>query len=392
MSGKIKTREKCSVCKKSFVTKDEEDIFCPTCGTRPKTFYIFLYWRGKHRISRDLDGYILDSYKRAHRLLENIRKSIDDNTFNIANYLPKEIEQFKCKNMLPKWQESKRNQGLSGWHLRKINEYIKNRFMPYLQNVDSRKIMKHHIDDFLSVLPEKLSLKTKKNIMDMLRTFCRWLYQREILSKVPVFPVINPPEPSIKYIDKKTQLDYLELIPEEHRPIFQFLIYHPIRIAEGCALQVKHFDTVNRIVEICQAIGYRREIKSRKNKKAYRIPLSVYTDVSILKNKLPEAFAFTRKNGELYNSDYLGGIWRKALKDGNVPYINLYNATRHSIASQAVNSGIGLDRISKALGHSTIEMTKKYASMNVELMRDVIDAPIADGAQVVQLSKNKPSN
>jgi hypothetical protein len=36
-------------------------------------------------------------------------------------------------------------------------------------------------------------------------------------------------------------------------------------------------------------------------------------------------------------------------------------------------------------------MTKKYASMNVELMRDVIDCPVADGAQVVQLSKNKPS-
>ena len=392
MSGKIRTREKCSTCKQPFLIKEEEDIFCPTCGTRPKTFFIFLYHQqDKHRISRDSDGYILDSYKRAHRLLENIRKSIDDNTFNISNYLPKEIEQFRCKNMLPKWQEAKRNQGLSGWHLRKINEYVKSYFMPYLNEIDSRRIMKYHIDDFLSGLPVKLSLKTKKNIMDMLRTFCRWLYQREILSKVPSFPIINPPEPPIMYIEKKTQLDYLALIPEEHKPIFHFLMYHPVRIGEACALKVKHFDTVKAIVEICQAVGYKNEIKSRKNKKPYYLPISKHFNLNILKDKLPEAFIFTHK-GKIYNSKYLGEIWRRALTDNKDQYINLYNATRHSIASQAINSGIGLERISKALGHSTIEMTKKYASMNVELLRDIIDSPAPDGAQVVQIAKKGNDN
>lgn len=81
---------------------------------------------------------------------------------------------------------------------------------------------------------------------------------------------------------------------------------------------------------------------------------------------------FTHR-GKIYNSNILGKIWRKALSGKGLPYINLYNATRHSIASQAVNSGISLDRISKALGHCTMEMTKKYASMNVELLRDVVD-------------------
>ena len=114
MAGKISTREKCPTCKQPFEIKEEEDILCLLCNTRPKSFYIFLYWHGKHRISRDLDGYILDSYKRAHRLLENIRKDIDDGIFNLSNYLPKEIEHFKGYKMLSSWEQSKLDQGLSG--------------------------------------------------------------------------------------------------------------------------------------------------------------------------------------------------------------------------------------------------------------------------------------
>lgn len=387
MAGKIRTREKCPQCCRSFKIVEEIDIYCPDCNTRPKTFYIFLYWHGKHRISRDLNGYILDSHKRAHRLLEHIRKDIDDGIFSINNYLPKEIEQFKGDKMLEAWKGSKSHQGLSGWHLRKVDEYIRNYYNPFFGNIDTRKIIKHHIDNFLSKLPGHLSLKTKKNIMDMLRNFCLWLYQGEILAKVPIYPTITPDEQPIKFITKDTQLSLLALIPEKHRPIFQFLMYHPVRSGEACALLKKHFDTDNMTIEICRAIGYRNEIKARKNKKPYYLPISRHFDLSILKDKLPEAFVFTRHNGKIYNSKILGEIWRDTLKAAGSPGIKLKNATRHSIASQAINSGIGLERISKALGHSNLEITKKYASMNVELLRDVLD-----GSQVVQipvLSKGK---
>ena len=58
-----------------------------------------------------------------------------------------------------------------------------------------------------------------------------------------------------------------------------------------------------------------------------------------------------------------------------MPYINFYNATRHSIASQALNAGVSLDRISSALGHSSLEMTRRYASLNVQKLLDVVDVP-----------------
>ncbi len=121
------------------------------------------------------------------------------------------------------------------------------------------------------------------------------LHEREILSRVPVFPVLSPAEVPIRYIDKQTQLALLELIPEQHRAIFHFLMYHPVRIGEGCALQRKHFDLDAGVVQISQAVGYRGEIKERKTKRAYCLPLSVHFDTSALTDMLPDAYAFTSR-------------------------------------------------------------------------------------------------
>jgi len=46
---------------------------------------------------------------------------------------------------------------------------------------------------------------------------------------------------------------------------------------------------------------------------------------------------------------------------------------RRSIASQALNAGVSLDRISAALGHSNLEITRRYASLNVQKLIDVVD-------------------
>lgn len=382
MKGRVRTREKCPQCGKAFKIIEEIDIYCPTCNTRPKTFFIFLYCnKEKYRISRDTDGHILDSYKRAHRLLESIRKDIDDGIFSITDYLPKEIEQFRGHRLFDKWLKAKHSQDLSPGHLKKVGEYIDKYYRPSFGNLDCRQLRTHHVEDFLTQLPEHLSTKTKKNIMTMLKNFFNWLFKQEILLRMPQFPTLSPPDPPITWITKEDQLRVLNFIHPHHRPIFEFMIYHPVRPGEAIALKVKDIDRVNRTVHIYRAFSL-NELRPRKNKKPYYLPLSQHFDFGILKSKLPEAFVFTNKVGKPYRANDLRKIWHRARKKSEVPYIKLYNATRHSIASQALNEGVPLEVISKALGHSTLEVTKeKYAKMDIQRLRVVVD-----GAQMVQIS------
>ena len=373
MAGKVRTREKCPTCRGAFRITEETDIFCPTCQTRPKTFFVKLYWQGtKYRFSRDRNGHILDSYRRAHRLLENIRTDIDAKIFSPSDYILKELEQFRGRSLLDKWIQGKEAQGLAPTHLKSTRAMAEKYFVPAFGSIDCRDIRTHHIDDFLAALPKDLALKTKKNILTMLRNFCYWLFRRENLLRMPQFPVVTPPEKPIKWITKENQLKALSFIHPHHRPIFEFLFYHPVRISEARALKVKDFNKEQGTILICRAWSC-GELRSRKNRKPYYLPLSRHFDMSALKDKLPEAFAFTNKIGEPYTIGRLERLWHAARVKAGIAPISLYNASRHSIASQARTAGVELSKIGAALGHSSLTSTQRYASLDVLQLLEIVD-------------------
>jgi len=45
------------------------------------------------------------------------------------------------------------------------------------------------------------------------------------------------------------------------------------------------------------------------------------------------------------------------------------HASRHSVASQLVNSGVSLFQVSKILGHSSTKMTEKYSHADLESLK-----------------------
>ena len=80
---------------------------------------------------------------------------------------------------------------------------------------------------------------------------------------MPQFPVLSPPVQPIHWITKEDQLKALELISERHKPIFEFLIYHPVRIGEACALKVKDINPQTGAAYICSGFS-RKELRPRK--------------------------------------------------------------------------------------------------------------------------------
>jgi site-specific recombinase XerD len=69
-------------------------------------------------------------------------------------------------------------------------------------------------------------------------------------------------------------------------------------------------------------------------------------------------------------------LWRRASKKANkkygTPVVNVYCAMRHSFATQRLNSGFDLAEVSAALGHASVEMTKRYAKYTQERLSQVI--------------------
>ena len=57
--------------------------------------------------------------------------------------------------------------------------------------------------------------------------------------------------------------------------------------------------------------------------------------------------------------------------------------TRHSFASNLVNSGTSLYLVSKLLGHSSTKMTEKYAHPNLDSMKVNLQKITLNGVQPV---------
>jgi integrase len=381
MKGKVRTFEKCPGCGNQFHIVEEIDIYCPFCNTRPRTYFLFLYWdKEKYRLSRDTDGHILDSYKRAHRLLEHIRKEIDNGTFNIDNYLPKEIDRFRGKSLFPKWYEVKISEGRAPSHLREIERYIRVHYLPFWSDYDFRKIKAGDIEDFYMQFPKHLSPKTKKNILTEFKTFLYWLKRREVIVRIPEFPKFDIPEPMIYPIDRNTQMEILTKIPRERaRNIIEFLIHHPIRPGEARALQVHDFffHDGNWYLWIRRTFSM-KILKERKNKNPYVLPLSPHF-ISMLKrlckDKLPAAFIFTNQYGRPFSNESLQATWNNAKRRAGLGHLRttLYQGTKHSWGTRAINRGLAPEFIQKAMGLSTKEMVLRYARLNVEGLRLIME-------------------
>ncbi len=161
---------------------------------------------------------------------------------------------------------------------------------------------------------------------------------------------------------------------------------------QACGLYREDLDWERGVILIKRAMGDRVTVHEyTKNRRIKKIP--IFEELAwTLKPREATRFVFS-KGGHPYTRRRLEASWEKANtvaheKDG-VPMIHLKNATRHSFASQRINDGFGMDRISKALGHTSIKITEKvYANITPSSLTDVFRGRVMAVSQPKKAASN----
>lgn len=378
MRGTIRAKGSCVICNGKFEEIKKLGFICPVHKTTPKRFYIDLFHKGQRiRIFCDKLGQPIDSYQRAYGLLSRINYEIQNYSFEPSKYVRQELEKFYTANLLEKFLDSKIN-GLAPSYQSDYKRYIRiaQRFFGSRDVRDLKKLdvinYKEHLErDF------EFSPKTIKNIFVNFKTFMRYLKDDlEIIDTIPAFPVIETFQPKIQWLTADVQIKAIECVPEEDRPIIAFLMLHGCRPGEGRALKVLDVNLDQETISISATFSNGIYRKKRKGKNAKPVTIPIHSEMmgyikNRVENNLPEAFLFVNpKTGKHYSEDRLKDIWNDVReKTGLGKSIRLYDATRHSVASQLVNKGVSLFNISKILGHSTTKMTERYSHEDVEKLK-----------------------
>jgi len=377
MTGKIRTKEKCSVCHKPFIHVERMGFLCPEHKTTPSRLYVDLSFKGKRcRIFCDKQGQPLDTYRRASIVQSKIQWEIEHDSFDPSRYIKAELQGFWITNLLDRFLSHK-IAGIAPSYQKDYRRMVTVAKV-YFNTTDVRDIKKLDIINYQNHLQSamKLSSKTTKNYLDHFKTFLNYCKDDiEILDRLPAFPEIEIQAHTFRWLSQDDQVQLFEHVPDADKPMIGFLMLHGCRPSEGRALKVKDVNLSNQTITISATFSghvYREKRKGRGSRPV-TIPihpeLSDYIEARVTGN-LPEAFLFVNGKGRYYSETKLKRVWDDVrTKAGIDKSLRLYDATRHSYASQLANSGTSIFKISRLLGHSSTKMTEKYTHENIENMR-----------------------
>jgi integrase len=373
MKGSILTKEKCPKCGGQF---QGEPLLCPTCLTAPRRYFLRLYWKttGGFKIYTGRDGYPLDSWERAHRLLTVIRNEMDEGKFDPRNYLNRELKALVCENYFAAWlkrQEVRhhRLKEISLGYLKYIAMMVQQHLVPFFGRKSIKDIDRAQVKRFKDELLARYQPKTVQNILGVLRAILSDAKEREDIETVPTFPKVNVPEPEIRWIDEEDQNKILEHVRHPvYRGFFLFLMKMGCRPNEARALRGEDVDLKKGkgLVVIKAAMDgntYRPTTKEGDVRH-----LALHPEVWRALKKLPtplrqQDYVFSL-SGKPLRKNQVSDTWRRAAKKAGIK-ITLYQGTKHSMGCQLVNQGVPLEMLAAWFGHKDVRTTKRYAKIDL---------------------------
>jgi integrase len=388
MKGRVKTKEKCPVCKKSF--SEFKTFECPEHKTRPKKFFLWFYLPGygKQKIYSQPNGKPITEYRDAVDLWAEINREIRQGTFDAKRYVRLAGEEYWVSSLLDRFLKMKSREIAPSY----LTGYttLCGRAREFFGKQYIREMAKIHILNYKEHLESLVHGKRLKDHLDHFRVFLNWAKEDlGIIDSVPDFPAVECEEPSIKWISQEDQAKIYEVIPDHAKPFFAFLFLHGCRPSEARALKCRDVDLDHRQVRIHATFSAEVYRPRRKGRGAKPVLLPIHPESfeyiqETVKGSLPEAWLFPNPmSGDHYRMTTVRKIWGRMRKRLKIGGLRLYDATRHSVASQLVNSGTPIHLISKILGHSSVKMTERYAHMNPEAVRVHLEKLSVHGAPKV---------
>jgi integrase len=369
--GRIYPRGKCPICKEPFQLIDD-DLICPVHLTRPKRVYIQIKHKG---IYSDPKGNPFYSYEQARRYLDRMRTEIDEKKFDLTDYVAHQLKPLRFSNWSKIWLEKKSKEAELGRkapaYIKTLNVYVK-KFQDFFGETDIREINAKRIEEFYLSLVS--SPKYTWNIMSALHKMLNDAMRWDDISNLPAFPSFEIPEPEIRTIDLDDQDRIITAIPNQMDRVFiLFTAREMIRPSETRALQWDDVDLKHDRITIRRHFSLNEIRPATKAKQIKILPLDgeVKKSLQSLPRHISSPFVFWKgKVGKPFAESWARKLWKRTSLTLGIN-ISLYQGTRHSSATEAVNR-VGVDAIQEFLHHTNRAMTKRYAKVNPDGMRKVL--------------------
>lgn len=249
-------------------------------------------------------------------------------------------------------------------HLFSILDFFKMKGLKFFSNINS-----HALDEF--VLFERDIVHVENSTINKrigaLKTCSSYLSSDEvgnIILKPISYPKLKAKKPEIKIIENyelQLLLDYLDKLTIKDRLIILLLIQTGIRRTELCMIHKKDIELKeNRIYLLYTKTNNPRYIYFDEDTK---IIISKYLKMN---NSI---YLFSNDNLNPLDPNYVSRLFKKIKRELN---INISpHKLRHTYATQLLINGASMESVRLLLGHSSLEMTKRYLHLKQRTLKEI---------------------
>jgi len=225
-----------------------------------------------------------------------------------------------------------------------------------------------------------LSGKTINNVLTVLRRMLVVARKRGLIDSVPDVEWLKRESVEFDFLDFSEAERLLAAAYGEWRTMILTALRTGMRHGELIGLRWEDVDLVAGRITVRQNV-VNGKIGTPKSGKPREIPLGIEVRTALKEHRhLRGPLVFCDMNGELLGTvDTRLPLWR-ACKKAGLRQIG-WHALRHTFASHLVMRGASIKAVQELLGHSSIQMTMRYAHLAPEVVNETVrllDAPSAE--------------
>ncbi len=174
----------------------------------------------------------------------------------------------------------------------------------------------------------------------------------------------------VRYLTKEEAQRLINACPDHFKPVVIFALNTGLRAGEIFSLTWDMVDFKNRQIYI--------KASHTKTKKLYKLPLNNTAYdllLKLYKDRKPHGYVFTNSRGEPYDVDNQGyrSVFKTACKKAGIENFRFHDL-RHTFASWVAMQSKDIYAVQRLLNHSDLSMTKRYAHLTDDYLKDVVNA------------------
>lgn len=375
---------KCGGSWKIQIIKENKVHVCSICGEYPDKIRVRRFLPSKlgieakrYDIRRDRGERIQDIWD-AIAVMKKIDKEIELGTFDPKNYGSREtlkslqFSNFVETSYLPDYVTMVSNQELSPSSLRIKKGLYENHLRPYFGKMDMRLITAGEITKFYRGF--KKTLRQRELATAELRVILKDAVSKDVLEGVPKFPQLKKAKMKkveTFYTKAEQSLVVSKVSNKKYQDAIKLLIWHLLRPSDVRAIREKDVYIFERLIKIRQHFSQGTHLlpgrKSNDSVHCLRIDDMTIELIRPYITGNPDAPLFKGEEGGYMGEKVLTEAWKRAVKETDLPYIDLYTGTKSSTMTYLRKAGFTVAQIMSMSGHLTEDAAERYAQVDDEL-------------------------